>query len=302
MRVRDPFIVADRESQTYYLYVQGGNRRNQDNADFGIEAYCSKDLVHWSEPKEVFERPKKGFWGSPPIWAIEVHKFDGAWFMFATFVGRSGGRGAQILRADKPDGPFVVLGDQANTPPEQQCLDGTPWIDADGTHWMIYCHEWVQIKDGGMLAVRMKDDWTARIGEPITLFHASQGPWVRPVSNAVNFVTDGPFLHRMKNGTLVMIWSSFVKGHGYGVGQAISKSGTVAGPWRHVEKPLVGGAGEDGGHSMILHDFSSELLLVFHQPNGGSLERPKIYRLKEENDILVLNGAWSPKANPSPQK
>jgi hypothetical protein len=98
----------------------------------------------------------------------------------------------------------------------------------------------------------------------------------------------------MKNGKLLMIWSSFVKGHGYGVGQAISKSGSVAGSWMHLEKPLVGGGGEDGGHSMIFRDFSGELLLAFHQPNGGSLERPKIYCLKEENDALVLNGIITP--------
>lgn len=63
-----------------------------------------------------------------------------------------------------------------------------------------------------MLAVKMTKDWTARIGEPITLFHASQAPWVRPVADHDKLVTDGPFLHRMKNGKLVLIWSSFVKG------------------------------------------------------------------------------------------
>jgi len=175
----------------------------------------------------------------------------------------------QILRAESPDGPFTVLGDQASTPPEQRCIDATPWIDADGTHWMVYCHEWEQIKDGAYLAVKMKNDWSARVGEPITLFHASQAPWVRPHPRSDTFVTDGPFFHRMKNGKLVMIWSSFVKGHGYGMGQAISESGTVAGPWRHVEKPMFGGAGEDGGHAMIVRDFSGELLMIFHQPNGA---------------------------------
>ena len=288
IRVRDPFILPDQG--TYYLYAQGGNRQKDDNADFGVEVYRSQDLAHWSEPSQVFARPKEGFWGKPPIWAPEVHKLDGAYYMFATFVGRAGGRGTQILRADKPEGPFVVVGDQANTPPEQGCLDGTPWIDADGTHWMIYCHEWTQIKDGGMLAVKMTKDWTTRIGEPITLFYASQAPWVRPVADKDKFVTDGPFLHRMKNGKLVLIWSSFVKGRGYGVGQAVSDSGAVAGPWRHVEKPLVGGGGEDGGHSMIFRDFSGHLMLVFHQPNGSPMERAQIYRLKEENDVLVLDG------------
>ncbi len=300
IRVRDPFILA--EQGTYYLFAQGGNRVRNDNADLGIEVYRSRDLVHWSEPKQVFARPKEGFWGNPPIWAPEMHKLDGAYYLFATMAGRAGGRGTQILRSDSPEGPFAVAGAQANTPPEQRCLDGTPWIDPDGTHWMIYCHEWDQIRDGGMLAVKLSKDWSARSGEPITLFSASQAPWVRAYPKADTYVTDGPFLHRMKNGKLVMIWSSFVKGHGYGLGQAISESGTVAGPWRHLEKPLVGGTGEDGGHAMILREFSGELLLVFHQPNGGNAERATICRLKEEGDLLVMDGVWVPKVNPSFRK
>ena len=72
IRVRDPFILPDQGA--YYLYAQGGNRKKDDNADFGVEVYRSQDLVHWSEPSQVFARPKDGFWGKPPIWAPEVHK------------------------------------------------------------------------------------------------------------------------------------------------------------------------------------------------------------------------------------
>jgi hypothetical protein len=59
IRVRDPFILA--EDGTYYLYAQGGNRARKDSADLGIEVYRSRDLVHWSEPKQVFALPKEGF-------------------------------------------------------------------------------------------------------------------------------------------------------------------------------------------------------------------------------------------------
>jgi GH43 family beta-xylosidase len=260
-------------------------------------------LVRWSEPKTVFERPKTGFWGKPAIWAPEVHKIDGVYYMFASFNGR-GGRGTQILRAEKPDGPFVANGEHANTPPEQRALDGTPWIDEDGTHWMVYCHEWSQIKDGGVLALRMSKDWSRRIGEPLTLFHASQAPWVHPYPKDDTYVTDGTFLHRMKNGTLVMIWSSFVSAKGkkgYAIGQAVSESGTVSGPWRHVETPLFGGQGEDGGHAMILRDFTGNLLLVFHQPNIDpedlKPERPQIFRIKEAGNNLVVDGRWTVQTN-----
>jgi acetyl esterase/lipase len=303
IRVRDPFILADRESQTYYLYAQGGNRALNDDADLGVEVYRSRDLARWSTPKTVFERPKKGFWGKPAIWAPEVHKLDGVYYMFASFNGR-GGRGTQILRAVEPDGPFVANGEHANTPPEQRALDGTPWIDEDGTHWMVYCHEWSQIKDGGVLALRMSKDWSRRIGDPLTLFHASQAPWVHPYPKGDTYVTDGTFLHRMKNGTLAMIWSSFVSAKGkkgYAIGQAVSESGTVAGPWRHVETPLFGGQGEDGGHAMILRDFAGDLLLVFHQPNIDpddlKPERPQIFRIKEAGNKFVVDGRWTAQTN-----
>jgi acetyl esterase/lipase/GH43 family beta-xylosidase len=302
IRVRDPFILADQESKTYYLYAQGGNRALNDDADLGVEVYRSRDLLRWSAPKTVFKRPKKGFWGNQSIWAPEVHEFDGVYYMFASIGGRAGGRGTQILRAASPEGPFVIVGQHANTPPEQYALDGTPWIDDDGSHWMVYAHGWNQIKDGAMLALRMSKDWSSRIGEPITLFHGSQGPWVHAYPKDDTYVNEGAFLHRMKNGTLVMIWSSFVSANGkkgYAIGQAVSESGTVAGPWQHAETPLFGGQAEDGGHAMILRDFSGDLLLVFHQPNIDpddlKLERAQIFRVKESGNKLVMDGRWKAK-------
>lgn len=286
IRVRDPFILADAATKTYYLYAQCGNRQRNDALGRGVEVYCSRDLAAWSEPELAFERPRTGFWGGVDIWAPEVHKFGESYFMFVTFPGRKGGRGTQILRASRPEGPFTVAGEAANTPPEQQCLDGTAWVDPDGAHWMIYCHEWTSIRDGAVRAVRMTGDWTARAGEPILLFHASEAPWVRPFNaGGSEFVTDGPFLHRAGNGKLLMIWSSFRKGGDYAVGVAESESGTVRGPWRHRPDVLYG---EDGGHGMILRDFSGNLLLVLHQPNGGNRERAQLLKLSEADGRLTV--------------
>jgi len=284
IRVRDPFIVADRASKTYYLYAQCGNRQNNDSLGLGVEVYASKDLVKWSAPRLAFERPKSGFWGGSDIWAPEVHQFGKSYFMFVTFPGRAGGRGTQILRADRPEGPFQILGDSANTPPEEQCLDGTPWIDEHGVHWLVYCNEWTSIKDGTVRAVPMTDDWTARKGESILLFRASEAPRVRPYQPG-NFVTDGPFLHRTKSGKLLMIWSSFRNGGEYAVGVAESESGSVKGPWRHSPDVLFG---KDGGHGMIFRDFSGNLLFCLHQPNGGNRERANFFKLKEGGGRLAL--------------
>jgi hypothetical protein len=286
MRIRDPFILADASSQTYFLYAQCGNRQNNDGLGLGVEAYRSKDLAHWSEPELVFERPLTGFWGGVDIWAPEVHRFGDRCFMFVTFPGREHGRGTQVLRASRPEGPFTLLGDLANTPPDQQCLDGTPWIDADGTAWMVYCHEWTEIGNGTIRAIRMRDDWTARQGESILLFHASEAPWVRSYAEGQDaYVTDGPFLYRTQGGKLLMIWSSFQKGGNYAVGMAVSESGTAPGPWRHSDEVLYG---QDGGHAMIFRDFSGQLRLALHQPNSDRLERTQLLNLREANDWLVV--------------
>ena len=299
IRVRDPFIVADRASKTYYLYAQCGNRQNNDTLGLGVEVYASKDLAKWSAPVLAFERPKSGFWAGSDIWAPEVHQFGKSYFMFVTFPGRSGGRGTQILRADRPEGPFQILGDSANTPPEEQCLDGTPWIDEHGVHWMVYCNEWTSIKDGTVRAVLMTDDWSARKGESILLFRASEAPWVRYAFQPGNFVTDGPFLHRTKGGKLLMIWSSFRKGGDYAVGVAESESGSVKGPWRHSPDVLFG---KDGGHGMIFRDFAGDLLCCLHQPNGGNLERAHFFKLKEDGGRLALASLHDENAIPVQQQ
>jgi len=45
---------------------------------------------------------------------------------------------------------------------------------------------------------------------------------------------------------------------------------------------------------MIFRDFSGGLLMALHQPNGGNRERAKIFRLKEDGDLLVVDGPWTP--------
>ncbi len=289
IRVRDPFILADQTTSNYYLYAQCGNRLLNDNLGIGVEVYRSKDLVNWAKPVPVFERPTSNFWGGKEVWAPEVHKLGDAYFMFVSFPGRQGGRGTQILKAQRPEGPFVIAGEGANTPPEQRALDGTPWVDANGANWLVYCNEWCQVGDGTVRAIRMSSDWMTRQGESYLLFKASEAPWVGPYSDK-KYVTDGPYLYRTKGGKdgkgkLLMIWSSFGKGRDYAVGLAESQSGRVEGPWLQSWEPLFP---SNGGHGMCFQDFSGNLRLVLHQPNQSPNERAKLLKLKEVEGRLVV--------------
>ncbi|MEN9840317.1 MAG: hypothetical protein RL376_117 [Verrucomicrobiota bacterium] len=130
----------------------------------------------------------------------------------------------------------------------------------------------------------MTDDWSAKKGESVLLFKESEAPWGRPYSQ-MNYVTDGPFITRTQSGKLQMIWSSFGKNGDYAIGVAVSESGTVNGPWQHLDKTLFG---NDGGHGMVFRDFSGNPYLILHQPNKKNMERAHLFKLNEDIDGFRL--------------
>jgi beta-xylosidase len=297
IRIRDPFILPDKLTGTYYMYAQMDNRLTKKDTRKGVEAYTSKDLEVWQGPYPVFVIPE-GFWADQMVWAPEVHHYNGKYYLFVTFTAEESlppvagrpplvKRGTQILVAGSPKGPFRPFHNHAHTPSDWMALDGTLWVE-DGTAWMVFCHEWVQTIDGTMEAVRLKADLSDVIGEPITLFKATDAPWVRSLKQIGGkqhgYVTDGPFLYRTKNANLLMIWSSFGVNH-YAVGLARSKSGKVLGPWKQLEQPLFDA---NGGHAMIFKTFDDRLMLVLHQPNSSLKERARLFELEDTGDSLRI--------------
>ncbi len=277
INIRDPFVlVADGK---YYMYGTRGHEAWTDKST-GLDVYISNDLENWSEPIEVFT-PPENFWAHKNFWAPEVHFYKGSYYMFVSFIGKERNRGTQILKAEKPEGPFLVHSDGPITPEEWVCLDGTFLVD-NGKPYMIFCHEWVQVKDGEVWAVELTDDLKGAKGEPIYLFKASEPVWVDKTRET--FVTDGPFAYRTKNGRLMLIWSSFYNGE-YCQAMIYSDNSHVDGKWTHDERLLFE---KDGGHGMIFRTKENELKLILHSPNERLLERPVLFDLKEENDSLYI--------------
>ena len=102
--------------------------------------------------------------------------------MFASFKSESRRRWTAILRADSPCGPFLPWSDGPFTPGEWECLDGTFYVSAKGVPYIVFCHEWVQARDGEIWAMRLTDDLKAPAGSPSLLFHASEAPWSIPAA------------------------------------------------------------------------------------------------------------------------
>jgi len=149
---------------------------------------------------------------------------------------------------------------------------------------MVFCHEWLQVRDGQMCAMPLSDDLVRPASDPALLFTASQAPWV-PLSEKGTYVTDGPFMYRTSGGRLLMLWSTFGP-DGYAVTYAASESSGILGPWVQREGPLFD---RHGGHGMIFRTFDGRLMLSIHQPNGPRpLERAIFLPIHDDGDGISL--------------
>ena len=111
------------------------------------------------------------------------------------------------------------------------------------------------------------------------MFSASESGWAHEIDTGrcKGIVTDGPWL--VKEGDeLLMFWSSFHHGT-YAVGMAVSESGKLAGPWRHLDSLLFE---KDGGHGMMFETFEGKKYFVLHQPNIHPDERAHFFEVVKD--------------------
>lgn len=279
INIRDPFVIC--ENGKYYLY--GTRARCFGIKTAGFDVYVSSDLENWSPPQQCFDS-KKYKMNVAVNWAPEVHKYKGAYYMFATFTRKSNKlRGTFVLKSDNPEGPFVPHSKGVVTPEEWECLDGTLYINGDGKPFIVFCHEHTQIIDGTICYTPLSDDLTEAIGEPVTLFKASEPYWADKSKNKREHrITDGPYMYRTKTGELLMLWSTFIKGK-YAECLVRFKDKELSENFEHLE-PLIS---DDGGHGMIFAS-DEKLYLTFHSPNKTGSERPRFIEIIDNGDSISI--------------
>lgn len=287
IQIRDPYVVVSEQDGSYYLF--GSTDANIWGKGTGFDVYVGKDLQEWDGPFPVF-RPDESFYSDTNFWAPEVYEYKGGYYMFATFRRKDNNLlGTAVLKADSLMGPFLPHSEGPVTPADWPCLDGTLYVDEEGQPWMVFCHEWTQVKDGEICAMRLTADLKAAAGEPVLLFRASESGWATRLDSKSTpegdvFVTDGAFIHRGENGQLLMLWASFVDSK-YALGVARSENGKVTGPWIHERQALFQ---QDGGHGMIFRTFEGRLMLTIHTPNRTPNERPIFLPVEEADGRLKM--------------
>lgn len=245
----------------------------------------------------MFDAEEAHFWAEYDFWAPECHFYRGRYYLISSFRAAGTLRRCQCLTAEHPLGPFEAVGNPV-TPDGWQCLDGTLYTGDDGTPWLVFCHEWLQVGDGQVAAVRLTEDLGACAGEPVILFRGSDAPWSarfysKDQNHGGGWVTDGPFLYRMEDGSLAMLWSTFTT-DGYATGYAKSQSGKLRGPWVQMPDPLYF---HDGAHSMLFRTFEGKLMMALHCPNTPhTSKRLLLFEMEDRNGRLAvvneITGNW----------
>lgn len=272
MNFRDPFITVDREEGCYYLITP---TRKQGRG--ALMAYKSLDLKMWGQVGYVYQA-RTDYLGNTHFWAPDFYKYKDNYYCFIT-VGRNIepaiNMGTTILKGGKSpvDGYVPNLpADRLNvTPADMVCLDGSLYVDENEVPYMVFCHEWTQVHDGGIWAVKLKDDLSGPDGEAWKLFSASESGWSVSGGGDDNLITDGSIIYKdPATGNLIMTWSSMSAAkewgvQNYSIGQAISRSGKIEGPWEHDPTPLWS---SNGGHGMVFEDLQGNLKIAFHSPNS----------------------------------
>jgi hypothetical protein len=287
LRVRDPFILV--HENRYYLYATTGETT--------LSYYTSTDLEMWEYGGTAFEIPKD-FWAVRDVWAAEVHSYRGKYWLFVSLLGKNGLRGTQVAVCDTPKGPFVPLVDRAVTPQSQSCIDGTLYVH-EGVPYIFYSHDWpdnyVTEKSayvGQICGARLREDLTAIEGEPWVLFDSDESPISKaephPIvwegKKGIRYGSDAPFVQKLTDGRLLLTWSPYLQDN-YVVLGAVSESGSVRGPWTHLEKPLYD---QNGGHAMFFRDPNGKLCMCLHGPEAPQLERAHIFEMEEPDGVPVI--------------
>lgn len=137
IRIRDPFIFM--EDGRYYLL--GTTRKTEDpvgacwNEGSDLTLYSSKDLNTFENCGSLIKEGTLRDYTQ--IWAPEIHKYNGRYYMLVSVFQKEKGRGCLFLQSESVRGPFALLTGEYITPQDWWCLDATLFLK-DGKPYPRY--------------------------------------------------------------------------------------------------------------------------------------------------------------------
>lgn len=267
--IRDPFVFV--EDGVYYLLGTTTDDPWGKGSNFTL--YISTDLKYFD--KKCLMITDGSLDSYTNLWAPELHKYRGKYYLIVSAFREDQGRGSFIFVSDYLGGNFKMLTGEIITPKGWDCLDATLFVH-DGKPYLCFSNEWTtpisRDGDGSLFIAELKEDLTEIVGEPKKIVSGKASGIAIEVGDdkVKGYIAEGPWLYE-ENGNIVLLWSTIAK-NGYMVVKSVSHSG-VFGKYE-FEKIVFD---NDGGHCMSFLDLNGKRRLVLHQPNISPNERMKLF-------------------------
>ena len=275
----DPYVTAH-GGWFYYCQVDYHNA--------AVYVRRARDLLDLARAEAVqVWRPEPGREYSHELWAPELHRLDGAWYVYVTASDAhvSGGAGSEhrmfVLRAstDDPQSPFTLLG-KITDPTDLWAIDGTVLALHGRWYFLWSGRETAGDLEQALYIAPMSDPWT--ISGPRTCISRPRHAWERAERHGVN---EGPQVLHLQGRVHVVYSANGAWTDDYCLGQL-----TLTGPdplepssWTKQARPVF--AADDAvfgpGHaSFLLDDRGRHGWMVAHaaQFRGAGWERHIIAR------------------------
>ncbi|WP_315760447.1 glycoside hydrolase family 43 protein [Sphingomonas sp. Y38-1Y] len=225
----DPWVVE--ANGTFYFMATRGDR---------LAIRATRDLARLAAaPEQVVWRAPASGPNSASIWAPELHRIDGRWFIYYTASDKAADddahRGIWVLENRSPDplkGQWIDRG-RINT--QRAGIDGTIFV-ANGRRYFAYSP---YVGPDSVIAIaRMANPWT--LAGPEAIIARPDQPWERQGGRQI---LEGPAFLAAPDGTLHLAYSgSACWSDDYALGLLTAKRGSdpmKPDSWRKAPRPVL---------------------------------------------------------------
>jgi GH43 family beta-xylosidase len=253
---QDPWVV---EHEGWLLLAQsaGGNRR--------IVIKRFRDLEHMDRNTEtVIWAPNGGGNHNRQLWAPELHRIDGRWYVyFAASDGRMGNHRTYALVADDPLGPYEEVGQVRDPKHDVWAIDLTVFRHEEQLY--AVWSGWEGPADGfpqNLYIAPMSDPWT--ISGERRCISQPEHDWEMSIAP----VNEGPEVVRHpESGRLFILYAadaSWTQAYKMGLLECTGTDVTDPASWWKKPQPWFVG----GGHGCVV-DTAAGAHLVYHRKLSG---------------------------------
>lgn len=264
----DPWIVRD--GRTFYYMATHGDR---------LAIRATSDLAHLAQAREVTVwRPPATGPNATSIWAPELHRIDGRWYIYYTAAASGAAEGQE----DAQRGVFVLENTNAD-PTKGEWIDrgrlATAHAGIDGTTFVIgekryFVYSPYVGPDSVLAIVAMANPWTLQ-GEEVIIARPDQA-WERQGGRQI---LEGPEFLKGPNGDLFLTYSgSACWSDDYAIGLLHAKAGSDpldASAWTKAKAPILAknpaGNVYAPGHNGFFQGSDGTDWIIYHGNSGPDM-------------------------------